>query len=326
MPEAGDSSPKASELYLGIVDLFAVILPGAIIALIIEKGFSLDSQYEWLKGTQGWAIFLAASYIIGHFISALGGLLFDRIYDTGYKISKKQRGYFRIRSRARDLVQSLLKSLYSEKDNAMEWAGIVTRLGSSAASAEIDRLEADSKFFRSFATVLIFGWPIYIVAGARHFRSVNAHDLWTRHLGFLLSVLSLFAVVVLRFYVGRREDRHEKRMAETGKAELPYPFLEDRVTKDLESVQDLAVPCWRATMATAVVWFALVIVSGWLLEPLQAWVGLGCGILAIFSGWRYMERRLKRTRLTYAYTIALSINRLDSIPAGGTGNERFDGG
>ena len=53
MAEAGESAPKASEFYLGIVDLFAVVLPGAIIVFVVERGFALDSRYEWLKRRSG---------------------------------------------------------------------------------------------------------------------------------------------------------------------------------------------------------------------------------------------------------------------------------
>jgi hypothetical protein len=37
MAESGESAPKTSELYLGIVDLFAVILPGAIFTSRAER-------------------------------------------------------------------------------------------------------------------------------------------------------------------------------------------------------------------------------------------------------------------------------------------------
>jgi hypothetical protein len=310
MAESGESAPKTSELYLGIVDLFAVILPGAIITFIVERGFALDSRYEWLRGGQGWAVFLATSYIVGHLVSAIGGLLLDKVYDTGYKLSKKHSGYFRIRIRARDVVQNVLKSFYSEKDNAMEWAGIIARLGSAPASAEIDRLEADSKFFRSLTTVLILGWPIYlfIIAAHRQPSLAISHGFWTRVFASSLGVLSLLSIVLLRYYVGREEDRHENRKATMAKPVHPPPVtLEQRVAEDRERAQDLAVPCWKATLRTAAFWMTLVITSGWVLAPAHAIVGVGCGALAIFSGWRYMERRLKRTRLSYAYAIALSI-------------------
>jgi hypothetical protein len=314
MAEPGESAPKTGELYLGIVDLFAVILPGAIITFVVEKGFALDSHYEWLRGAQGWAVFLATSYIVGHLVSAFGGMLLDKVYDTGYKLSKAHSGYFRIRIRARDVVKAALKSFYSEKDNAMEWAGIIARLGSAPASAEIDRLEADSKFFRSLTTVLILGWPTYLsIIAAWRSSFANIHGFSIRVLASSLGVLSLLSIGLLRYYVGREEDRHEVRKASMAKDGNPSSSsLEDRVAEDRESAQGLAIPCWRATLGTVGIWVVLVIVSGWLLAPALALVGAGCGVLTIFSGWRYMERRLKRTRLSYAYAIALSIQGFGS--------------
>lgn len=321
MAEAGESAPKASEFYLGIVDLFAVVLPGAIIVFVVERGFALDSRYEWLKGGQGWAVFLASSYIIGHLISAFGGLLLDKIYDTGFKLSKAHSSYFSIRIRARDVVQTLLGSLFSPKDNAMEWAGIIARLRSAPASAEIDRLEADSKFFRSLTTVLILGWPIFVLFVSVHPQYWFAHprSLWIRLFASALGLLTFIATVVLRFYVGGQEKRHEgSRPQGTSSASVPTT-LEDRVARDREWAQDLAVPCWKATLLTASIWVGLVIASGWLLAAVHALVGFGCTLLAIFSGWRYMERRLKRTRLTYAYAIALSLPNVDRQHEGTSG-------
>jgi hypothetical protein len=312
MAETAESAPKTSELYLGIVDLFAVILPGAIITFLLQKGFNLDSHPEWFNGAQGWAVFLAASYIVGHLVSAIGGWLLDKIYDTGFKLRKDHKSYFRIRLRARDLMQSVLKPYFSDKDNAMEWAGIFARLRSAAASAEIDRLEADSKFFRSLMAVLIIGWPIWIVILV-----VNPHTpftepwaLWARVVAFILAVLSLAVAVWLRLFVAHREDLHEKQKTSVV-ASPPLTALEDRVRENIKSDQPLAGPCWITTLTVLVIWIVLVIGSGLLLRPMLAFIGVGCGLLAAFSGWRYMELRLKRTRLTYAYAIALLLPSAD---------------
>lgn len=314
MAESGESAPKTSELYLGIVDLFAVILPGAIIAFLAQISLDLKSHSEWLTGARGWTAFLAASYIIGHVISAVGGLLFDKIYDTGFKLRKAHSSYFGIRLRARDVMQSVLKSYYSDKDNAMEWAGIITRLRSAAASAEIDRLEADSKFFRSLTTVLILGWPIWIlIIRNSHFPLVQPRELGMRVFALILAVLSLLPLLGLRYYVERRESLHKQQKAPiTTSSDKPLASLEIRVLESLENAQPLAIPCWRATLWAATVWILLVTGSGALLMSALTLVAAGWGVLAVFSGWRYMELRLKRTRLTYAYAIALSLQASDS--------------
>lgn len=315
MAETGESAPKTSELYLGIVDLFAVILPGAIITFLVQKGLNVESQAEWFKGAQGWAVFLAVSYIVGHVVSAVGGLLLDKIYDTGFKLRKDHKSYFRIRLRARDLMQSVLKPFFSDKDNAMEWAGIIARLRSAAASAEIDRLEADSKFFRSLLTVLILGWPIWIIILTRNPQSPFAQPrpLWMRIVALVLALLSFLLAVCLRLFVGYREALHEKRKTSAAAPpHAPLTALEARVSEELEGAQSMAVPSWKATLSAMVVWFLLVIGSGGLLRPMLALIGVGCGVLAAFSGWRYMELRLKRTRLTYAYAIALSLQTSDA--------------
>lgn len=312
MAESGESAPKASELYLGIVDLFAVILPGAIIAFLVQRSFDLNSDSEWLKGAQGWAVFLAASYIVGHLVSALGGVLLDKIYDTGFKLNPTHRSYFSIRLRARDVMKSVLKSSFEDKDNAMEWAGIIVRLRSAPASAEIDRLEADSKFFRSFTTVLILGWPIWIslifYLNPQRPPFTNQRPLCTRAFAWALSLLSLLLIGWLRRYVGRREKLHNlPKPAATAPCGPSRINLESRVSENIKNDEPLAVPCWKATWRSTLGWALLVIGSGALLNRTLAFIGAVCAILAVFSGWRYMELRLKRTRLTYAYAIALSL-------------------
>jgi len=308
MAESGESAPKANELYLSIVDLFAIILPGAIIAFAVKQGFDGQGLNGLsLPGAEGWAVFLAASYVIGHLVSAIGSLLLDKIYDTGYKLLKQHSEYFRIRIRAKDVVQSTLKSFYSEKDNALEWAGIFARLASPAASTEIDRLEADSKFFRSLCVVLIVGWPIYIYIVAFLRPPENPPACWMRILALTLCAISLFLVVFLRWYVGKKEKAHARTDSSPTAGSL-----EDRVAKDMQSDEGLAVPCWKMARFTTLACAVLALASGLLIGRAPAFMALGCWSLVIFSSSRYMERRLKRTCLTYAYAIALSMKRQES--------------
>jgi hypothetical protein len=37
MPEAGESAPKTSDFFWGVVDSFAVILPGSVLAFCLQN-------------------------------------------------------------------------------------------------------------------------------------------------------------------------------------------------------------------------------------------------------------------------------------------------
>ena len=92
-------------------------------------------------GTAGWVIFLFAAYLLGHIVFLLGSYL-DNIYDPIRKL---------VWPKATDFA-------YQQADRIKR-----DRLGAKAAKAinhpagmaEVARLEADSKFFRSLVVVLV---------------------------------------------------------------------------------------------------------------------------------------------------------------------------
>jgi hypothetical protein len=64
MAESSDSAPKASEFFLGIVDLFVIVLPGALTSVIV----AVSSQFCVIKwsdipklNTTQWVVFIVVS-------------------------------------------------------------------------------------------------------------------------------------------------------------------------------------------------------------------------------------------------------------------------
>ncbi|HEY2383998.1 MAG TPA: hypothetical protein VGK48_22720 [Terriglobia bacterium] len=164
MAESGEAGGKASDLYLGVVDLFAVILPGAMFSGVVWKVLSIRHKdlLESLAEPEvvpTWLVFLIVSYIVGHFLFALGSWLMDPLYDGYYKRKfefEVKKELPSMRRRADRLFNELLTAdLYSENDNRLTWSESLIRLGSASAKGELDRLEADSKFFRSLAVVAV---------------------------------------------------------------------------------------------------------------------------------------------------------------------------
>lgn len=81
---------KPSDFFLGVTELFSILLPGAAIAFIalfwgvrahdyIPSDHLLASLLD-LNSAAGWAAFLVLSYILGHVVASLGPNL-DVLYD-----------------------------------------------------------------------------------------------------------------------------------------------------------------------------------------------------------------------------------------------------
>jgi hypothetical protein len=81
---------KPSDAFLGVMDFFSSLVPGAVAAfLLLNQNNQLVSFPEgwpitW-GSTGGWAVFLVGAYLLGHGITAIGSLLLDRpVYDRLY--------------------------------------------------------------------------------------------------------------------------------------------------------------------------------------------------------------------------------------------------
>ena len=65
------------------MDVFSILLPGALLTWLLmgEVGPAvLGDRYATLAGAEAWAVFLFASYLLGHLVFLLGCWL-DEFYD-----------------------------------------------------------------------------------------------------------------------------------------------------------------------------------------------------------------------------------------------------
>ena len=86
----------------------------------------------------------------------------DPLYDWLKGIFGKRK---ELKEKADDLAIEKSKAL-AKTVEPFHWILIEVRLRSAAAAAELDRLEADQKFFRGLILVLLFAWPLLLwVAG-----------------------------------------------------------------------------------------------------------------------------------------------------------------
>ena len=77
--------PKASEFYVGVIDLFAILLPGSIATALLEPYLGDKIFGDLLLAPQSsaamWVAFLAVSYFMGHLIFLLGSYI-DPFYNA----------------------------------------------------------------------------------------------------------------------------------------------------------------------------------------------------------------------------------------------------
>ncbi len=183
------ASPK--DFFVGLIDFFAVILPGAVLAYFLRDGVGRHFIHRPLNETGGWVVFLFASYLLGHFIFLLGSWL-DELYDslrrrtlnhqirrlarTGVLLPRWQRVLLRlIFKREQDLAvdrAAKIKAHYltpldaRAAVNTFQWSKARLALEQPEALATVQRFEADSKFFRSLVVVLLL---LPFVSGAERF-------------------------------------------------------------------------------------------------------------------------------------------------------------
>jgi hypothetical protein len=170
--------PKPSDLFLNVLGFFAILVPGALLAYL---GF--DIVGGWLGGAlpvvtgevPRWIAFVVASFLLGQALYALGSWWLDPLYKARYvpyKTNKKG-----------ELLKNLTKRI--EKlmgdDKAMTtvypWARAYVTVRDASAAASIERLDADSKFFRAMTLVMV-------VAGFRFL----GHGKWLLTVAIALAV------------------------------------------------------------------------------------------------------------------------------------------
>lgn len=150
---------KPGDFLLGVFEFFAILLPGMfatwlaaqyVPAELLLDGMSMTTAAQ----TTGWpfvAAFLIASYTLGHFVFMLSAQL-DRTYDGWRRRTKPLN-----RDTAFRAVSALQKQLNREIANSaftpLKWAKAYILVHAQHARVEIDRLEAEQKFFRSLVVV-----------------------------------------------------------------------------------------------------------------------------------------------------------------------------
>lgn len=160
---------KPEDFFVGVVDFFAVLLPGALLSFKLvdfARAHVFGKTLPSLQGeAQGWVAFAFASYLLGHFIFLAGSYL-DPLYDRlrrRFVPKEKDRTYLR----AREIKERVLGETPSAPVmNTFQWAKANAQLRYPGALLVVRRHEADSKFFRSLIIVLVIAVPVLVSKAA----------------------------------------------------------------------------------------------------------------------------------------------------------------
>jgi hypothetical protein len=204
---------KPSDFFIGVVDFFAVLLPGAALVCLLRPVVVADTPMGWLPATptQGWVMFLVLAYIAGHFLHALGSWLLDKyVYGEFYlprvrsshaqaaKLKKDDFALEKHKKAAETLLARvrLTTKADSTGTNYYDWCLSDVRANSPAGAIEVDRLQADSKFFRS----MVF---VFLVAALVSLGQTQA-PVWVSAVAAALAVFAIWRFCELRWTATKR--------------------------------------------------------------------------------------------------------------------------
>lgn len=150
---------KLSDVYVGVLDFFAILLPGAIATalLILTPYVRSLLAATWVAELDTeiarWTVFLTSAYLVGHLVFLIGSYI-DPIFHVWRKKFRtlKRDCLYKSATKIRD---SMLTNEESIGINTFQWARSVLMEKFPLAAQDVQRLEADSKFFRSLLVVCV---------------------------------------------------------------------------------------------------------------------------------------------------------------------------
>lgn len=174
---------EPQKLFIGLIDFFSILLPGALLTWLLMDDVGpilLGNRYGHLDGTQAWAAFLFSSYLFGHLVFLLGTWL-DEFYAwaRGHTLNQQVRllafhdqllpwpvrlGLWAVFRSEDDLAVSTAGKIKqhwlgplqaAQAVNTFQWCKAWLTSENEAALQGVQRLEADSKFFRSLVVVMV---------------------------------------------------------------------------------------------------------------------------------------------------------------------------
>lgn len=307
---------EPQKFFIGLMDFFSILMPGALLTYLVIGSVGEASSgglFKKIQGVEALAVFLFASYLLGHLIFLLSSWL-DELYDWARrqtlnkqimrlahqdKLAPKPlriliwlvfKGERDIAvDRAGKIRQQALKPL-NAKDaiNTFQWCKAWLNDSKSESLAVIQRFEADSKFFRCLAVVSVVILGTWFTAFLLEliFKAWPWQGIWrVWGIPVVLALFFLALAVPALFYA------------------KDWPARKLSAYFGLSSALPLAL-CVGSLLRLGTEW-------SWPTHlpraPIPAALGLTLlVILSILALWRYMEQRHKATNQAYWSVITLT--------------------
>jgi len=147
---------KATDLFTGVIHLFVIFLPGGI--LLVGVLFAVYPQVlTYDIGTLGFLGILAASYVTGHFLSIIAAEIEDNLGFDPEEVSPV------LRVMATQIVHDKIGEAMAAQGNVRRWAANLSREVGGEPFTDVQRKDADRRFFRNFQLVLRLLVGLYIL-------------------------------------------------------------------------------------------------------------------------------------------------------------------
>src|SRR5678815_4362440 len=159
----GSSGGKPADFFVGLVDFFAILLPGAMLGFVLyECVVPWNAALSRMSIPDSWvtaAVVALVSYVLGHFLSIVASLYLDPLYDCWKRIPVP----FRSKS-LKDLDDLRDETAQKQGLESVDFSNAATslRVWSPGAAGEMDHLEADQKFFRGLILVFLAAWVAFL--------------------------------------------------------------------------------------------------------------------------------------------------------------------
>lgn len=164
---------KASDIFIGLVDFFATLLPGMLLvasfraSTLITLWGGRDAASDW--GMPKWVVLVVAGYAVGQLLHLLGAKLANRVYPSLLGRFKPHNFDVICEKAIAKLAVAFPKT--SGAEITRRSAAVVKHL-SPDLGVELERLEAAAKFARGIAVVgiilagraaVVCEWPAMIL-------------------------------------------------------------------------------------------------------------------------------------------------------------------
>lgn len=160
---------KLQDLFLGVADLFVILLPGALV-LYLAAYAAYDYPVRPLPSlawspAEKWAALAFLAYLIGHLVSNAASAAEDWFYARGGR--KRIAGDDpELREDAVEVARTVIGAARVDEYDIRRWAAARVALRSAGAARRLERKDADRRFFRNVLLVLLALPVVAAVKGA----------------------------------------------------------------------------------------------------------------------------------------------------------------